>query len=130
MNVVNSLITIHIMLVFFVKHGSLRQIQAFFNRNVGEYLVNNVIRTIQVHSEFECGVHCSRDTSCVSVNYKVFGENIGTCELNNCSLYGSEENRRKEIGFVNLRIFKPVCMMCTRACKKRLNLLGQISVEY
>ena len=57
--------------------------QALFRRNEQEYLANHVIATKQVATELECGLHCVRHGSCLSVNYKIFGIGKGRCELNN-----------------------------------------------
>ena len=84
-------------------------LQAFFQREEGKYLGNNVIRTEQTENGLDCAALCSRESSCLSVNYKMSGENQGLCELNNDTL----ENSKLEDGsampeFVNLKILKRV----------------------
>ena len=89
-------------------------LQAFFQRKEGKYLANNVLKTQQTASELDCAGLCSRERSCVSVNYKKSGENQGLCELNTKTLEDSKENVVEMSGFINLQIIKRVCFQsCT-----------------
>ena len=60
--------------------------EAFFRVDKNKYLANHVIETRQAETEFECGLHCVRHGSCVSVNYKTSGIGKGLCELNSKAL--------------------------------------------
>ena len=60
--------------------------EAFFRVDKNKYLANHVIETRQAETEFECGLHCVRHGSCVSVNYKTSGIGKGLCELNSKTL--------------------------------------------
>ena len=101
-------IAVHI-LVFHVQsaRGS-NYVQALFQRRQDNYLANSVVRTEQTRSEIECGSLCSRESWCMSVNYKESGEKRGLCELNKDTLEKSDENVQKTPGFVNLAILKSV----------------------
>ena len=58
--------------------------QALFRKNKQEYLANHVIATKQAATELECGLHCVRHGSCLSVNYKIsgFGKGLKVCVSN------------------------------------------------
>ena len=61
--------------------------QAIIRKKKHTYLANHVIKTKQVETESECGRHCVRIGSCVSVNYKTSGIGKGLChELNSKTL--------------------------------------------
>ena len=69
--------------------------QAVFRRKEQKCLANHVITTKQAATELECGMHCVADGSCLSVNYKLSGVNIGRCELNNRTLQESSEGDKE-----------------------------------
>ena len=95
--------------VLHVKFGHCsRQVEALFKRKAGEYLANYAFRTEKANSEFDCTLLCSRETSCVSINYKKSGENRRRCELNNKTLQDSEENRKESSEFVYFWVIKRV----------------------
>ena len=54
-----------------------------FFKSGQKYLQNHVMETKQTNSEMECGLHCAKDESCTSINYKTSGKGKGLCELNN-----------------------------------------------
>ena len=83
-------------------------LQAVFRREEGKYLSNNVIGTKKTESELDCCALCSRESSCVSVNYQMSGENQGLCELNNKTLKDSKEDGKERPEFVNLEIIRRV----------------------
>ena len=58
----------------------------------GLYLKESFIRAVHGNTEFECGVHCSKEPLCVSVNFKTSGKDQGRCELNNATLGASKRN--------------------------------------
>ena len=94
--------------LFFVLEGVCCSHQALFKREVGQYLANNAIRTEQTNSELDCSALCSRESSCVAVNYKTSGENRGMCELKNKDLQDAAEDGRLMPEFTNLRILQRV----------------------
>ena len=79
-------------------------VQALFKRKENTYLANHVIRTEQSGSELQCAAFCSRESLCVSVNYKISGEKQGMCELNNKLLEDSIKNQRIIPEFVFLQM--------------------------
>ena len=66
--------------------------EAFFRINRSKYLANYVIETRQAKTELECGIHCIRRESCVSVNYKTSGIGKGLCDLNNKALQNADHH--------------------------------------
>ena len=60
--------------------------QAIIRKKKHTYLANHVIKTKQAETELECGRHCVRVGSCMSVNYKTSGIGKGLCELNSKTL--------------------------------------------
>jgi hypothetical protein len=57
--------------------------EAVFRKIKGKYLPNCVFKTLETRNELHCTSYCSRDGSCVSVNFKICGKDQGICELNN-----------------------------------------------
>ena len=57
--------------------------QAIFVRKAGQYLPDSEITRRETGSELECSMHCTINIECVSVNYKVSGQDQGLCQLNN-----------------------------------------------
>ena len=43
---------------------------------------DSFIKAVHANNEHECGVFCSKETLCVSVNFKHSGHDKGRCELN------------------------------------------------
>ena len=76
--------------------------QAFFRKNEQKYLANHVIETKQAGSELECGLHCVRDGSCASVNYKTSGDGKGRCELNDKTLQEIPDEGTRDPEFTHL----------------------------
>ena len=70
--------------------------KVMFRRQEGTFLADNVIRTDKTSNEFECGAICSKESTCVSINYKKSGSDKGKCELNNKLMEDSEANRRMD----------------------------------
>ena len=56
--------------------------EVIFKKSKQTYLPNHVLKTKQADSEMECGLHCTEDESCASINYKTSGIGEGRCELN------------------------------------------------
>ena len=77
---------------------------AFFRRKEGTYLADSIIKTVQTFEEIECGMLCSREISCASVNYKKFNFNQGRCELNDKLLEDPGGKKEKDPEFVHLEI--------------------------
>ena len=73
-----------------------------------EIFGKHVIKIEKNRSELACGSLCSRENSCVSVNYKKSGKDQGICELNNKTLEDSDKDGRKKGEFVNLAIVERV----------------------
>ena len=75
-----------------------------FHRHRGKYLLNSVIRTVHAETESECGIYCSRDDACVSVNYKTTGKDRGLCELNHKTFTDASSNsaERKEFNYLEI----------------------------
>ena len=82
--------------------------QAYFLRKQQKYLANHVIKIKQAYSEFECGLHCVADRSCVSVNYKTSGIGKGRCELNNNTLQGASDKETQNREYTHLAVVKRV----------------------
>ena len=112
-----------LILVFFLiltKRGECQE-EAVFRRKVGKYLANYVIRTENTTSELECGIHCSGDSLCASVNYKTSGTNIGLCELNSKAL----DERESDMLLLDSTDFNHL-HIDTRVRKYILNKCGRI----
>ena len=93
---------------------------AVFRREGGTNLANNVINTKQRTSEAECGILCSKESSCVSVNYKKSGSDKGKCELNDKLMEDSEENKERNSEFDYLEIVQRVRRFSLRVnCKTK-----------
>ena len=81
----------------------------FFHIDESKYLANHVIESRQAKTKLECGIHCVRHGSCVSVNYKTSGIGKGLCELNNKTLQNANDYEiMKNPDFSHLYIIKTV----------------------
>ena len=78
--------------------------QDYLSIIIGRYLANHVIETRQAETEFECGLHCVRHGSCVSVNYKTSGIGKGLCEFNSKTLRDIADHE-KSVKVVNNQDF-------------------------
>ena len=86
MAVLLTSICVLIFMISKIPQGECSIKQAAFLINKQRYLAYHVIETKQAESELQCGMHCVRVRSCVSVNYKISGIGKGLCELNNKTL--------------------------------------------
>jgi hypothetical protein len=86
MAVLLTSICVLIFMISKIPQGECSIKQAVFLINKQRYLAYHVIETKQAESELQCGMHCVRVRSCVSVNYKISGIGKGLCELNNKTL--------------------------------------------
>jgi hypothetical protein len=111
-----------LILIFFLiltKRGD-GQEEAVFRRKVGKYLANYVIRTENTTSEMECGIHCSADSVCASVNYKTSGTDKGLCELNSKALDERESHMLLSDStdfiylHIDIRVRKCIFYKCSR----------------
>ena len=82
--------------------------QAFYRKNEQKYLANHVIETKEAGSELECGLHCVRDGSCVSANYKTSGDGKGRCELNDYTLQEIPDEETHNPEFTHLAVVNEV----------------------
>ena len=64
------------------------------------------------------GALCSRESSCVSINYKKSGLNKGKCELDDKLMEESEENRRKNCEYGYLELVSNVSLFMQVECLK------------
>ena len=76
--------------------------KVMFRRQEGTYLANNVIKTDKTSNEFECGALCSRESSCVSINYKKSGSDKGKCELNDKLMEAGQKQGNYEYDYLEL----------------------------
>ncbi|XP_028396056.1 uncharacterized protein LOC114520053 [Dendronephthya gigantea] len=79
--------------------------ETVFRRHVGKYLENHIFRTEKAESEFECVLHCFKETGCASVNYKTSGIDKGLCELNNMTMNDSLDEAVYNLEYTHLEIF-------------------------
>ena len=84
------------LLLLCYKTASCVRNEALFRREEGTYLAKSVIKAKQGVTKAECGINCSRESSCVSVNYKKSGIDQGKCELNDKLLEDCEENEKSD----------------------------------
>ena len=82
--------------------------QAVFRIKKQKYLANHVLETRQAETELECGMHCVGHGSCVSVNFKTFGNGKGLCELNKKTLREISDGSMHNPEFNHLYIIKAV----------------------
>ena len=76
-----------------------------------KYLNDSVIATVYASSEHECGIFCSKNPSCKSVNYKKCGTGLGKCELNNRTADESDKTKMEYLlnnEYVYLEIIQTV----------------------
>ena len=75
-----------------------------FKRNPGRYLGNYIIRSLKTESEFDCSYGCLNEAECVSVNYKLKGEDKGVCELNSKTLHEFPNEGQSKSEYVYVEI--------------------------
>lgn len=63
--------------------------QGTFRRYEQKYLANHVIERREEDTEFDCSLRCVGHSTCVSINYKISGNDQGLCELNNKKTEGT-----------------------------------------
>ena len=80
--------------------------QAVYRKRKGKYLANYVIRTTKAKYEQECATHCFRDSVCVSVNFKISGDEKGLCELNSKTLDEEFNEATHDLEFNHLHIIE------------------------
>ncbi len=94
--------------LIFSKPGKCQH-EAVFRKTAGKFLANYVIQAKEASSESECGIYCSRNKRCASVNYKTSGINKGLCELNSKSLGGMTLDELTDSPeYIHLHVIKPV----------------------
>ena len=77
--------------------------EAVFRKIKGKYLRDYVYTTMKTTNELHCTTHCSRDGSCVSVNFKISGRDRGLCELNSAKIKeASDGHNNKEFDYFEI----------------------------
>ena len=77
--------------------------KAVFRKIKGKYLPNSVFKTLETTDELHCTSYCSRDGSCVSVNFKISGKDRGLCELNSRTMKDvNDEQNKAEFNYLGI----------------------------
>lgn len=82
-----------------------------FHRITGRYLGDHIIETLKTKCEIECGANCLNEAECVSVNFKVTGNDKGLCELNSKTLDEIEDGGQNAPEYIYLGIIQRVTII-------------------
>ena len=67
--------------------------KVLFLKETNLRLKGSVLKTVHAKDQFECIVFCSKESSCVSVNFKHTGLDQESCELNSKTFNESEPKK-------------------------------------
>ena len=85
-----------------------RKSGVIFQRKIGYYFGKYSIKTSTENSEFDCSNSCVNEPECVSVNFKVKGEDEGLCELNSRTLDELPQEVQRDVEYVYLEVLMRV----------------------
>lgn len=82
--------------------------EAVFQRKLGLYLGNYIIRSLKQETDINCGISCWNEPDCVSANYKAKGTDKSLCELNSKTLEELPREAQNRAEYVYLEVSKRV----------------------
>ena len=101
-------LAIFALILYHLGDAESRENEMIFQRRIGQYLGKYLIKRWKTNSEFDCSNSCVNEPECVSVNFKVKGEDEGLCELNSRTLDELPEEGQNDAEYVYLEVLMRV----------------------